>query len=75
MQDDAVMSARATHVLDEILSEDVPGFVSVVAVAEIVWILRTTYRIGKEGIASAIESLLESKTLVIEREREVFLAW
>jgi predicted nucleic-acid-binding protein len=74
MQDDPAMGARATHIVDELLSEREPGFVSVLAVAEVVWTLRRTYRVSREKIASVIESLLASPSLVIEREQEVFLA-
>jgi predicted nucleic-acid-binding protein len=74
MQDDDEMGARAMQIFDELLSERAPGFVSVVAVAEVVWTLRSSYRVSKAMIASVIESLLASTSLVVEREEEVFLA-
>jgi predicted nucleic-acid-binding protein len=74
MQDDAAMSARATQIFDTMLSAETPGFISIVAVAEVVWTLRSSYRIDRVRIANALESLLASSDLVVEREQDVFVA-
>lgn len=73
-QDDPVQSATATEVIERRLTEEEPGFVSVVTMAETVWVLGRAYRLGKAGIVAAIERLLRADTLVIESEREIFLA-
>ncbi len=38
-QDDPVQSAKATEIIERQLTEESPGFVSVVAMAEIAWVL------------------------------------
>ncbi|HUB96507.1 MAG TPA: type II toxin-antitoxin system VapC family toxin [Stellaceae bacterium] len=74
IQDDPVQSPRATSFLTTRLTEDEPGFVSVVALAEIVWVLERTYRFSVGEIAGAIERMLAIDTLMIENEQEVFFA-
>ena len=73
-QDDPVQSAVATAVMERRLTEEEPGFVSVVTVAETVWVLDRAYRLGRDEINAAIEHMLGASTLVVENEREVFIA-
>jgi len=73
-QDDPVQSAMATDVIERRLTEQEPGFVSVVAMAETVWVLARAYRLGREGIVTVIERMLQTDTLVVEGERQVFIA-
>jgi predicted nucleic-acid-binding protein len=73
-QDDPVQSAVATDVMESRLTQHEPGFISVVAIAETVWVLDQAYRLGKEGIVNAVERMLRAETLVVERESEVFTA-
>ena len=73
-QDDPVQAARATALIERRLTRDEPGFVSVVAFAEIVWVLRRRYRFDRERVAAAVELMLATEALVVEREAEVFLA-
>lgn len=74
VQDDAAQSARAAAIIDGRLTEENPGFVSVVAIAETVWVLDRVYRLDEQGIASALERMLQTDVLVIESEQEVFTA-
>ena len=73
-QDDPVQAAQATTLIEHRLNDDEPGFISVVAMAETVWVLRRFYRFGSEQIVGAIERMLGAATLVVENEREVFTA-
>jgi predicted nucleic-acid-binding protein len=73
-QDDAVQSARAKEIMERRLTERNPGFVSVVATAEIVWVLDRAYDLTSSEIAVAIERMLQAETLVIEHEQQVFTA-
>lgn len=73
-QDDPVQSAVATDVMESWLTQHEPGFISVVAMAETVWVLDRAYRLGKEGIVNAVERMLRAETLVVKSEREVFAA-
>jgi len=74
MQDDPIQSATATAWIEERLSPENPGFISVVAIAETVWVLDRAYGVGGQDIAAAIERLLQADVLVIENEQQVFAA-
>jgi len=73
-QDDRTQSAKATEILEHRLTHDNPGFVSVVAMVETVWVLDRAYGLTPEEIATAIERLLQVEVLAIENEQEVFTA-
>jgi predicted nucleic-acid-binding protein len=74
VQDDPEQSARATEILERRLTEKNPGFVSVVAMVETVWVLDRAYFLTAQEIATAIERLLQVDVLAIENEQEVFTA-
>jgi predicted nucleic-acid-binding protein len=73
-QDDPAQAAQATGLIEHRLTSDEPGFISVVAVAEIVWVLRRHYRFDRSRIADAVELMLMADALVVERDQEIFLA-
>src|SRR4029077_17950884 len=51
-----------------------PGFLSVVVMAETVWVLGRAYGLADHAIAAAIERTLQADVLVVESEQEVFAA-
>jgi predicted nucleic-acid-binding protein len=73
-QDDPVQSPIATEVIEQRLTAQEPGFVSTVVMAETVWVLDRAYQLSRTSIVAAIETMLRVETLIIECEREVFLA-
>ena len=73
-QDDPVQSPKATEVIESKLTPDNPGFVSIVAMVEIVWVLDRAYGLSAPQMAAAIERMLQAETLVVECEQEVFTA-
>jgi predicted nucleic-acid-binding protein len=73
-QDDPTQSPRATELIERRLTEDNPGFISVVAMTETVWVLERAYRLSNVRIAEVIERLLQTAVLVVENEAEVFAA-
>jgi predicted nucleic-acid-binding protein len=64
--DDPTQTAAAMEAMNS-LSSDSPGFLSLIVVAELVWVLAISYRFHKKEIERVLESLLRSKELVIER--------
>lgn len=72
--DDPIQSAKAREVFEQRLSARNPGFVSVVAMVETVWVLDRAYGFAAQEIATAIERMLQIEVLVIENEQEVFSA-
>jgi predicted nucleic-acid-binding protein len=73
-QDDPVQSPIATELIEHRLTDEEPGFISVVAMAEIAWVLERAYRLPHQQIAAAIEGLLQTDVLIVESEQEVFTA-
>lgn len=66
MQDDPRQSPKANRLIES-LSGDEPGFVPVVCLLELVWVLSGSYGLDQAGVAAALEALLRSKELVIDR--------
>lgn len=72
--DDPIQSIKATVILERRLTRKNPGFVSVVAIVETVWVLDRAYGLTAQEIATAVERLLQVEVLTIENEQEVFTA-
>jgi len=73
-QDDPVQSPIATALIERRLTPSNPGFVSIVAMSETVWVLERSYGCGPGEIVQAIERLLQTDVLRVEHEPEVFTA-
>jgi predicted nucleic-acid-binding protein len=73
-QDDPVQSPRATEFIEKRLTEQSPGFVSIVALAETVWVLQRFYHLKRQEIAMVIERVLGADALLVEHEAEVATA-
>jgi predicted nucleic-acid-binding protein len=73
-QDDPVQSLRAAKIIEGRLTHKNPGFVSIVAMVEIVWVLGRAYHLTTYEIAAAVERMLQTDVLVVENEQEVFTA-
>src|SRR6202790_4800950 len=73
-QDDPIQSPKATEIIERRLTEENPGFVSIVAMVETVWVLDRAYRLAVNEIAAAVERMLQTDVLVVENEQEVFRA-
>jgi predicted nucleic-acid-binding protein len=64
--DDPVQAAAAVRVMDSLSSES-PGFLSLIVIAELVWVLEVSYHFKKNEIMQVLDTLLRSKELVMER--------
>ena len=73
-QDDPFQSPKATEIIERRLTEEAPGFVSIVTMVETVWVLDRAYGLPAHKIAAAVERMLQTDVLVIENEQEVFTA-
>lgn len=67
MQDDPQQAARATAFIEQQLSSENMGFISLVVLVEIAWVLRSCYGIDRENIVRTFRALLETRQLWIER--------
>jgi len=73
-QDDPLQSPKATEIIERRLTEESPGFVSIVAMVETVLVLDRAYGLPPHKIAAAVERMLQTDVLEIENEQEVFTA-
>ena len=73
-QDDPIQSRKATEIIERRLTEDHPGFISLVTMVETVWVLDRIYGLSDEEIASAVERMLQADSFFIQNEQEVFTA-
>lgn len=70
VQDDPTQATAAARVIDSLSDED-PGFVSLVAIAELAWVLDASYCFKKENIERVLQMLLESRELIVEKAETV----
>ena len=73
MQDDPRQSALATRLLES-LTADAPGFVSLISVVELSWVLSSAYELDRVQLVQAIEALLRTKEIVVDRAETVWKA-
>lgn len=73
-QDDPAQSARATEIIERRLTVRNPGFVSLVCILEIVWVLGRLYKRTRGEIAEHIEMILAADSLEVQNEQEVYQA-
>ena len=64
--DDPIQVPAAVKMMDS-LSVDEPGFISLIVVAELAWVLEVSYNFNKAAIVRVFEGLLQSKEIIIEQ--------
>lgn len=67
VQDEPHQSAQAGAVIDELTETD-PGFLSLVTVVELHWVLRRAYKLSTDTCANLIDGLLDARELEIDQE-------
>jgi len=72
-QDDAEQALTATRLIEGFTATE-PGFISIVVVTELVWILQRLYKRSKADVLSMITGLLGSRELVVEQSDLVIRA-
>ena len=73
MQDDPRQSALATRLVES-LTAGAPGFVSMVAVVELAWVLSSAYELDRGQVVRAFEGLLRTKEIEVEQAEIVWKA-
>lgn len=72
-QDDPAQAATAASIIESLTVES-PGFVTVVSIVEIVWVLKSCYKSSKAEIIRVLETLLRTQVIVVERTEVVWQA-
>jgi predicted nucleic-acid-binding protein len=73
-QDDAKQSAAAARFVERTLSTEEPGYISLIVLVEVVWVLASTYGLDRTRIAAVLEALLTTQQLKIESAELVWRA-
>ena len=72
-QDDARQSPKAVRLIES-LTIAAPGYVSIVSVIELVWVLTSCYGSTKDEIGAVLETLLRAKEIVVANADVVWKA-
>lgn len=72
-QDDPKQSPMATHVVES-LTVDARGYVSVISVVELVWVLTDCYALTKGELCEVLATLLRTKEIVVAHADTVWQA-
>ena len=74
IQDDAKQSPKATKIIETLDGVEKIGYVSLVSIVELVWVLGTSYELTRAQVAQALDSLIRAKQLKIESADQVIRA-
>lgn len=72
-QDDPKQSPKATALIESLSDAD-PGFVSLVALVELVWVMQGCYQASKDETVSILEKLLRVGSFKVENAEIVLRA-
>lgn len=73
MQDDPKQAAKATKLIEGLTVQS-PGFVSLVSVVELVWVLTSAYGLERSQIVQTLDVILRSKQLIVGQAEHVVRA-
>ena len=69
-----VQTPKATKIIEQRFTQEDPGFISLVTMAETVWVLGSVYELPETEIADTVERILQADTLAVQNEQQVFTA-
>jgi len=72
VQDDPIQSAIATHLIEQECSETERGFICHIVLCEVIWVLKTCYKLPKSNLVEIIQTLLEIRQLSLQEPQVVW---
>lgn len=66
-QDEPQQAALATRLIEKRLTPRAPGFIGLVVLAEMCWVLRSAYAATEEELRETVEGLLSAAQFIVER--------
>lgn len=72
-QDDPKQSVVATTLVNSLTKES-PGFIALVSIVELVWVMQSCYKSTKMEIVNILETILATRELIIENAETVIRA-
>lgn len=73
MQDDAKQSPKATRLIES-LEPERPGFITLISVIELYWVLTSCYELSGQQVKQALETLLRARQIVVDQADQVLRA-
>jgi predicted nucleic-acid-binding protein len=73
MQDDPKQSPKASALIES-LNADNPGFITLVSIVELYWVLTSSYGLTGQQVKQALEVLLRTKQVIVDRADQVLRA-
>jgi len=73
-QDDVKQTQLATHLIENQLSNNDPGFISLLVLAEASWALQKLYKVTRAALIQIIEKILTTRELNVESTDIVYAA-
>ena len=73
MQDDPKQAAKATKLVESLTPTE-PGFVTLVTVVELFWVLSSAFELSRGQIVEAFDGMIRAKQLVVEQRDQVVRA-
>ena len=70
MQDDPKHSPKATQLIES-LDGDNPGYITMVSIIELYWVLTSCYALTGQQVAQVLEAILHTRQLLVERADQV----
>ncbi len=74
VQDDPLQSLYATHFIEKECKVENPGFINIIVLCEVVWILEAAYKYPKKLIADALEKIFRTRQFYIDQSEIVWRA-
>lgn len=72
-QDDPVQSAKASDLIESLTTAS-PGFISLVSIVELVWVLQSCYQSAKSDVVMVLETVLRTRELTVEHAEIIWQA-
>jgi predicted nucleic-acid-binding protein len=66
IEDDVKQAALAEQLIDSLNAHEGRGFISLVVLVELVWVLESRFDFDRADVRSIVQELLDSKDLLIE---------
>lgn len=69
-QDDPLQSPKASRLFDSLSNEN-PGFITLVSIVELVWVMQGCYQANKQDSITILQTLLQTQEIWIENAEVV----
>ena len=74
VQDDKEQAGKATRFIESKCTVQSPGFINIIVLCELVWVLKRAYGYEKSVIAEVLSILLSVQEIMVDRSAEVAIA-